>query len=130
MSDPEVARLTDEWLGYAESDLASAEAMLSSRSPYEPRHVCFAAQQAAEKALKARYVGRQVQYPFIHDLAELANGLGTNAVDVDQLKWLTQWATAPRYPGDVEPEWSDAERAVAEARAIVEAAVRDIEAQR
>jgi HEPN domain-containing protein len=88
--------------------------------------VCFAAQQAAEKALKARYVARQVQYPFVHDLVELAVGLGIESVAADRLNWLTQWATAPRYPGDVEPEWSDAERALAEARSVVETTTEEL----
>jgi HEPN domain-containing protein len=126
MPDPEVARLSREWLDYAEGDLASAEGMLRSRSSHQPRHVCFTAQQAAEKALKARYVARQVQYPFVHDLAELALGLGIDAVEADRLTWLTQWATAPRYPGGVEPEWGDAERAIAEARRVVEAATEEL----
>lgn len=118
MPDPEVARLTAEWLRYAREDLAAARAGLAERSHRMPRHVCFDAQQAAEKALKARYVARQVQHPFVHDLEELAAGL-SDATASDDLGWLSQWAVKPRYPFDETPTWEDAERAVAIARRVV-----------
>lgn len=38
------------------------------------------------------------------------------AADLD---WLTRWATAWRYPGDVEANWHDAERSVAIADVVV-----------
>lgn len=50
MSDREVAREVHRWLQYAMGDLAAAERHLTDD---EPRHVCWFAQQAVEKALKA-----------------------------------------------------------------------------
>jgi HEPN domain-containing protein len=129
MSDPEVSRLTGEWLRYAREDLESAERMLASRDAFEPRHVCFAAQQAAEKAIKAACVARQIRFPFVHDLGELIALLGPHhevTQAADDLDRLSQWAVQPRYPGDDEPDWPDAERAVAEARPVVEAAIEAI----
>jgi len=126
MPDPEIQQLTDDWLRYAEGDLRHAEGMLVARESHQPRHVCFAAQQATEKALKAVLVARQVDFPFNHDLQELAALLeAEDAVRraAGGLAWLTQWAVAPRYPGDVEPQWDDAERAVEEARPVVQAAL-------
>ena len=125
MSDPEVTRLTREWLSYAREDLASAEGMLAARESYRPRHVCFAAQQATEKAVKAAFVAQQMRFPFTHDLGELVALLEPDDAvrqAVGDLAWLSQWAVAPRYPGDVEPDWADAERAVAEARPVVDVA--------
>ena len=45
-----------------------------SRAGEEPRtrgHLCFDAQQAAEKALKAVLIGRGIEFPYVHDLARL-----------------------------------------------------------
>ena len=36
--------------------------------------LCFEAQQAAEKAIKAVFVHRGESFPYIHDLDELLNG--------------------------------------------------------
>ena len=40
------------WLAYALSDLAAAKALVANPEHY-PRQVCYLAQQAAEKSLKA-----------------------------------------------------------------------------
>jgi HEPN domain-containing protein len=124
MSDPDVGRAVAMWLRYAREDLTAARAGLESRDVHSPRHVCFDAQQAAEKALKARYVAREMQHPFIHDLDALAAGLGlqgTEAASPD-LAWLTEWAGAAQYPFGWEPGWDEAERAVQAATHVVEAA--------
>jgi HEPN domain-containing protein len=127
MSDPEVAEAVAMWTRYAVEDLQLAEALLAERRP-PPRHACFGAQQAAEKALKALYVARQVQYPFVHDLDVLAEGLGRDlhARGLEDLRWLSRWAKAPRYPFGGEPSWADAERAVRLTREVVKAARDDL----
>jgi Uncharacterized conserved protein related to C-terminal domain of eukaryotic chaperone, SACSIN len=33
--------------------------------------LCFQAQQAAEKAIKAVFIARRLPFPYIHDLADL-----------------------------------------------------------
>lgn len=129
MSDPEIERAVAMWLRYAREDLVAARSGLEAPS-WTPRHVCFNAQQAAEKAFKARFVARQVQYPFVHALAELASGIGIElepATKAD-LDWLSEWAMASRYPFGVDADSDDAQRAVRLAEAIVAASVRDIEA--
>src|SRR5690606_41165325 len=60
------------WLDYALSDLAAAKTLLANPDHY-PRQVCYLAQQAAEKALKAALVREQVDFPFSHDLDRLRN---------------------------------------------------------
>src|SRR5438552_12848795 len=57
-----------EWLNRARSNLLHAK----SQSPgvyFED--LCFDAQQAAEKALKAVLVQREIGFPYVHDLATL-----------------------------------------------------------
>ncbi|CUS03811.2 conserved protein of unknown function [Candidatus Promineifilum breve] len=70
MSESESQR----WLGFARSDLEAAETLLASPDHY-PRQVCFLAQQAIEKALKAALILEQIVFPFSHDLDRLRNML-------------------------------------------------------
>jgi HEPN domain-containing protein len=54
----------------AESDLANARRTLDSEGPYDTG--LFHCQQAVEKYLEALLAAHDVQYPKIHDVAELA----------------------------------------------------------
>ena len=63
---------TDRWLRYAEEDLTTVETLLG-QPHIVPRHVCWFAQQAAEKALKAVLVFLQIDFPRTHDLDFLRN---------------------------------------------------------
>jgi HEPN domain-containing protein len=54
----------------AESDLANAHRTLNSEGPYDTG--LFHCQQAVEKHLKALLAVHDVEYPKIHDVAELA----------------------------------------------------------
>ncbi len=59
-----------EWLNRARSNLAKA-----NTSPETPEiyleDLCFDAQQAAEKAIKAVLIHLDVRFPYVHDLAQL-----------------------------------------------------------
>jgi HEPN domain-containing protein len=57
---------------FAEEDLRTAESLLDDEE-LVPRHACWLAQQAAEKALKAGLVFHQIAHPFRHDLDALRN---------------------------------------------------------
>jgi len=37
--------------------------------------LCFQAQQAAEKAIKAVYISKKVAFPYIHDISHLLAAL-------------------------------------------------------
>ncbi|MBI4703780.1 MAG: HEPN domain-containing protein [Deltaproteobacteria bacterium] len=112
MPDPTNPR---EWLRRALSNLARA-----SHSPGDPRvllaDLCFDAQQAAEKALKAVLVLRSIPFPRTHSLPELIDLLTAHAEgvpeEVREAAGLTRYAVATRYPGfdeDVESDdWREA----------------------
>lgn len=72
-----------------------------------PEHICFHAQQAAEKSLKAALLARRIDFPLTHDLDELveiAENAGLHVPEpVDDVGMLTPYAVALRYPGP----WED-----------------------
>ncbi len=125
--------LAEEWLHFGRDDLKSAARMLEDPGYHQPRQVCFSAQQAAEKAIKAVCVADQIRFPFTHDLQELTDLLDPQrhvARVPGDLADLSQWAGEQRYPGEDEAEWKDAEWAVELARLVVDAAGEDVEAAR
>jgi HEPN domain-containing protein len=95
-----------EWLRRAQSNLARA---LATRglSDVCPEDVCFDAQQAAEKAIKAVLVARCVSFPKTHDLAALLSIVREVGIavpgDIAGASSLTDYAVATRYPGNGEP---------------------------
>ena len=111
-----------EWMNRARSNLAR----LKSRMPgVYLEDLCFDAQQAAEKAIKAVMIARNIEFPYVHDLARLLSLLeeGGEAIPaaIHQADELTKYATIMRYPGGIRPV-SDSE--YQEAVAIGEAVVR------
>ena len=87
--------------------------------------LCFEAQQAAEKAIKAVMIMRGVEFPYAHDLGlllsllEQAGEVITEAVA--QAVDLTDYATTTRYPAMIEPV---TEREHVDAVKIAEAVIR------
>ena len=94
-----------EWLARAKGDLALASAPLPSGGFYED--LCFHAQQAAEKALKAIYQHHGWTFRYVHDLEELLAGLRDKGLTpprgVGEAVRLTIYAFDSRYPGPGEP---------------------------
>lgn len=123
MNDPDLMRQVRQWLQYAREDLEAAEVLVAERRGV-PRHACFLAQQAAEKALKAILVFLQIDFPKIHDLNRLRTLVPDDwsvKVQHPQLGALSAWAIEPRYPGDLpDSTEADAHAAVAQARAVWE----------
>jgi HEPN domain-containing protein len=64
--------------------------------------LCFDAQQAAEKAVKAVLVRRRVRFPYVHDLETLLTALSDAGEIVPASIWnvnkLTPFAVEARYP--------------------------------
>ncbi len=118
------------WLGYARSDLEAAQTLMASPDHY-PRQVCFLAQQAAEKALKAALIVERIDFPFTHDLDRLRNLLPERwqvKAAFPDLAEMTIWAVEARYPADM-PEVlpMDAQRAITLADRILELIERDLD---
>lgn len=69
--------------------------------------LCFDAQQAAEKAVKAVFIKRGETFPYSHDLNKLLRLLEKNGLKIPQYvneaKELTQYAHLTRYPSLADP---------------------------
>ena len=118
----EVPGTSQDWLARARSDLALAQAPLPAGAVYAD--LCFHAQQAAEKALKAVYRFHALRFRYTHDLGQLAHGLREQGVSVpvelDAAADLTVFAAEARYPGLGEAITVDEyQRAVAMAKDVV-----------
>ena len=87
-----------DWLVRAQAKLVLAQVPLPAGGMWED--LCFWAQQAAELAIKAVYQQHGWLFPFIHDLAQLLNGLHlqglTIPAEVQQAQKLTVFATLAR----------------------------------
>lgn len=96
------------WLDNARADLALASVALQPGGLYE--HLCFHAQQAAEKSLKAVLLDSGVDIPFTHNLQALLDLLSSRLVLPDDLADsvdLNPYAVVTRYPGEIEPVTED-----------------------
>jgi HEPN domain-containing protein len=112
-----------EWLNRAKSNLARATADINLSNIYL-EDLCFDAQQAAEKAIKALLLFRGVVFPFVHDLAELVTVLQRNGEEVPpsiaEAARLTRFAVETRYPSLAEAVTrEDYNRAVAIAAEVI-----------
>jgi HEPN domain-containing protein len=115
------------WLTKADSDLLNINNNLAAeRVPWDT--VCFHAQQAAEKLLKAYLVYHGRMPTRTHDLVALLAvcveiDVGLAALEGD-CRSLTYYAVGSRYPDDLfEPEEEDA-RAMLEALHRIKTAIR------
>jgi HEPN domain-containing protein len=89
-------------LSHAESDLRLAK--LAANDPYiMGGQVCFHAQQAAEKSIKAALLFRGIEFPLTHDIEELLKLAEDQGViipeEVQEADNLTPYAVETRYPG-------------------------------
>ncbi|MCK9631825.1 MAG: HEPN domain-containing protein [Methanoregula sp.] len=110
-----------EWLARAHSSLALASATTPGVL-YED--LCYQAQQAAEKALKAVFVAEKIPYPYTHDLNALLSALEHHAIPVPENLWnavtLTSYASDTRYPGfDIPVTREEYAEAIVLAREII-----------
>jgi len=111
-----------EWLNRAQSNLAIAGTRADTSVYLED--LCFNAQQAAEKALKAVCILHHVEYPYVHDLAALVTVITKSGVrvpeHVKEAAKLTRFAITTRYPHFLSPvKEEEYQRAVAIAGSVV-----------
>jgi HEPN domain-containing protein len=118
---PEVGSPTD-WLRHARSDLALARVERPAEVFLEM--LCFHAQQAVEKSIKAVLLANEIHFPYTHDVAKLISLVKEAGIPwpegLDQAADLTEYASETRYPGSVEPvSEEDYRQAVAIAEQIL-----------
>lgn len=90
------------WLSHAQSDLELARLGHSSKDVLAAQ-ICFHAQQATEKAIKAVFLSRQIDFPLTHDIEQLIEIAEQHKVDltseIRNAGTLTPYAVETRYPG-------------------------------
>lgn len=92
-----------DWLRYAHYDLALASVPLPNFAFYNG--LCFHAQQAVEKCLKAVLIQHDIEFRKVHDIAYLTTLLPGTLTPIPELAAaasLTSYAVVLRYPGDYE----------------------------
>lgn len=92
------------WMKYARADLELARISLPAGAMYE--QLCFHAEQAVEKSLKAVLASVGIDFPPTHSLQRLIDLIPaeiTRSSFLVEATRLTVYATALRYPGDYEP---------------------------
>ncbi len=127
--DRQTPGTAEEWLSRAKGDLALSQVPLPKGAFYED--LCYHAQQAAEKALKAIYRKKGWAFRYTHDVDELIVGLREKEVEVPSVVAeavvLTGYASEARYPGLEEPVSVEEYReAVRLAEAVVAWAEREV----
>jgi HEPN domain-containing protein len=126
-ADPTSAQV---WLARAQGNLALAEGGRLLEGVWL-EDLCFNAQQAAEKALKAVCVYHGLDFPKTHSLVSLMDFLMEAGVVIPpasfQADILTQYAVRTRYPGWVEPVTSEEyQEAVRLAQEVISWAAEEI----
>jgi HEPN domain-containing protein len=129
---PEALRVAGRWIAKADEDLAAAERLIALDDSLAAV-VCFHAQQAVEKLLKALLVFASVPFARTHDvirLAQLLPGDLAHLVPVADLAPLNRYAVEARYPiGDEPIGGEEARAAIAVSRrvrvAVLQALGRD-----
>ncbi len=89
-----------EWISRAKSNLAMSR---NADPDVDLEDLCFEAQQAAEKGIKAVFIKRGEHFPYSHDLERLLRLLEVNGLKIPKYihesRELTPYALVTRYPG-------------------------------
>lgn len=128
--DDAIAAIVGQWFHKAESDLLNIRNNLSSEHiPTDT--VCFHAQQAVEKFLKAVMVAHGQSIYKTHDLVRLLTDVVKIIPELadyeEQFEELSEYGVAVRYPDDYyEPSVEEAKKAYALALEVEELVKRFI----
>ncbi len=120
-----------EWLHRARSSLLQAR-LGRSEPGILIEDLCYHAQQAVEKALKAVCIHIGIDVPKVHDIGFLIDLLAANSMHLPEelniARTLTVYAVTTRYPGDYPPvSEADYASAIETAENVVRWASREIE---
>ena len=94
----------EDWLRYAKSDLELAR--IEKPEGVLLENLCFHAQQAAEKTLKAVLIFLETDFPRTHNIRTLLDLLPEDVdvpQEVEESAILTDYAVESRYPMNSEP---------------------------
>ena len=94
----------EDWLRYAKSDLELAR--IEKPEGVLLENLCFHAQQAAEKTLKAVLIFFEIDFPRTHNIRTLLDLLPEGVdvpQEVEESAILTDYAVESRYPRKSEP---------------------------
>ena len=101
--------ITINWLKRAKSNLIRAKIEKLPDVYWED--LCYDAQQACEKSLKALLIINEIKFRFVHDIGELINTLGKNQVsvpaEIKESVILSEYAVETRYPFPSQPVSED-----------------------
>jgi len=110
-----------DWLRFARSDLGIAQGPPSPGVLLEM--LCFHAQQAVEKSVKAVLLAHGIGFPRTHNLRilfDLLPPMIPRPGEVEEAIGLSDYAATSRYPGEYEPvSEEDYQRAVRLAERVV-----------
>ncbi len=93
----------EKWLFRANEDLAVIDRLIQSDPQAYASTICFHAQQAVEKYLKALLAWKGVDFPRTHDVDYLlaeCRKVASGQFDGIDLKSLTDFGVSVRYPDD------------------------------
>ena len=100
-----------EWLKYANNDLETVH-ILNNHQPLQVEIICYHCQQAAEKALKAFLLFKDMEPPKTHSLESLVDlclKLSNDFEDIiGECEYLNPFGVQPRYPFGLELSEEDA----------------------
>ena len=91
----------NKWIGFAKRNLDSARFALSHKRFDE---ASFWAQQSAEKALKAVWIGKGFGLQKTHNLVILGKKIGLSEEFIEELEILSSIYLVVRYPLDIDVE--------------------------
>lgn len=97
------AEYIKNWLFRGNEDISVVEELFQSNPDKFSSSICFHAQQAVEKFLKAYLIFKNIDFPRTHDLdfllSECLKIEKTGFIDIE-LKSLTDYGVSIRYPDD------------------------------
>lgn len=112
-----------DWLKAAELDIKAAQSMIKDNLAAP---AAFHAQQAAEKAVKAKILQSTKRIPKVHDLLRLAEEAQVGHKIIPQLQFLNRFYHPTRYPdaiaGSLEaglPSINEASKALKDAETVL-----------
>ena len=96
------AEYIKNWLFRANEDISVIKSLVNAGAEYYTSSICFHAQQASEKFLKAYLAYHDIDFPRTHDLDYLlleCQKIDNKAFEID-FKSLTDFGVNIRYPDD------------------------------